>query len=136
MPRSCGTIAGPAALSGLLLLGSVLTLVCAPPAAGQTGPAAAPIAQIGPVSQETFRARVRGELAEWRGKMRAFDGRADVAGDRTVGAPQVGLRRAWNKTEAAGRGVEYASAQDWDKMKASYEAASQELAVAWQKAWP
>jgi hypothetical protein len=75
-------------------------------------------------------------LAEWRGKMRAFDGRADVAGDRTVGAPQVGLRRAWNKTEAAGRGVEYASAQDWDKMKASYEAASQELAVAWQKAWP
>ncbi len=135
--RSPGDIAVVAALS-LLLLGGALIVLSAVPASGQSRPADEPIALSagtagGTEAQDTFRGRVRDELADWQGKMNAFERRTKANGKLYGEAASSHLRAAWANTEAQGRKVQAATARDWDRAKASYQTASHELALAWDK---
>jgi hypothetical protein len=130
-----GHMTAAAAASGLVL-GGLLTFASALPAAGQPAPTAPQVEQATPSGQATFSARVRNELADWRGKMDSLDQRVDATGHRTADAAGVSLRAAWIRTEDAGQKVQTASAQDWDSVKASYESASHELALEWDKLAP
>ncbi len=102
-----------------------------PPAAQPT-----PVVQSASAGQESFRAHVRNDLAAWRGKMDAFETRAAASGHRAADAADAGLRAAWTRVEVAGQKVQAASARDWDGVKASYETASHDLGVAWDRIVP
>ena len=133
MPRKLGNIATRTGLSVLLLTGLILAL--AAQAARQQSAAGAPVTQANDAAagRETFRARVRNELADWQIKMDAFEKRAGASGETHADKAEERLRKAWNRAEVEGGKVQTATAQDWDGVKASYQTASHKLAVAWGK---
>lgn len=88
--------------------------------------------QAGP--EDSFRLRVRGEMAEWRRKMQAFDEKTEAQTRRYTNTAETRLRAAWDDTEVEARNVQNATALEWERTKRAYEAASHRMAVAWDKA--
>ncbi len=78
----------------------------------------------------------RGEVKEWRQKMRDFSDSAQTKATEANKAAVDDLTRAWTRTEAAPRRLENAGAADWRGAKASYKAASQKLVLVWHKVSP
>jgi hypothetical protein len=123
---------------GLFALTSALMLAGPAPAAGQGSASDDEVIQTsitrdaaGP--QDTYRSRVRGEMAEWRRKMQAFEDRSETNGKRRAEAAEIRLRAAWNDTEVEARHVQVATARGWERATRSYEAASRRMAAAWDK---
>ncbi len=115
------------------------TMPAALPAMAQTGPVrddaviqtSASVVASNP--QETYRARVRAELIEWRRKMQTFDQKVETGSERRLDAAEVRLRAAWDDVEVEGRNVDSASARGWGQAKAAYERAARRMASAWDK---
>ena len=137
--------AGPAQMVMLAMtmaaaIGLVL-IAAAQPAAGQPRAASgtnelAVVTIPAPVpsdAHETFRSRVRDEMADWRRKMQAFDDNTEAHGKRVTKAAETRLRSAWDDTEVEARNLEVATTRDWDRTKRSFEAASHQIAAAWDK---
>ena len=91
-----------------------------------------PERQDGP--EDSFRLRVRDEMAEWRRKMQAFDEKTEAQSRRHINSAESRLRDAWDDTEVEARNVQTATERDWARTKRAYEAASHRMAVAWDKA--
>ncbi len=91
----------------------------------------APGPEAGP--QDSFRGRVRDEMADWRRKMQAFDEKMETGGHRHIDAAEKRVRDAWDETEVEARNVQTATALDWTGTKRAYEAASHRMAMAWDK---
>lgn len=133
--RVAATLAG----LGVLAIGS--GLLAPIPASAQVTTGSTPAeaaAQSSPsreavASHETFRVRVSSEIAEWRLKMHDFDTKAEARTKHQASAAEAKLRKAWDDTEAEARYVQAANAQDWDRAKRAYEAASHRMAAAWAK---
>ena len=137
MPGSHVEVAAATALT-VVLLGGLLTLSAMSSAAGQASRTGTSVVQPAAASdaadnQETFRARVRNELAEWRVKMQGFNKRTQADGKRHADAAETRLRKAWNKTKVEASRVQSATERDWEGVKASYDTAARELAAAWDK---
>jgi hypothetical protein len=125
-----------AALSVLVLAGMLLAIN--PSAAAQPPPVDQAVIQTsasGEVAdtQETYRSRVRDEMAEWRLKMQAFDNKTEASGKRQASAAETKLRSAWDSTEVEARNLQAASGHDWERAKKSYETAAAALRTAWGK---
>ena len=88
--------------------------------------------------QESYRARVRDEMADWRQKMQAFDEKMETRSKGHIDAAERRLRAAWDDTEVEARNVQTgtatATAKVWERTKRAYEAASHRMAMAWDKA--
>ena len=120
---------------------SLVLIAAAQPASGQPRAASGtndlPVVTVpAPVpsdAHETFRSRVRDEMADWRRKMQAFDDDTEAHGKRVTKAAETRLRSAWDDTEVEARNLEVATARDWDRTKRSFEAASHRMAAAWDK---
>jgi len=91
-----------------------------------------PERQAGP--EDTFRLRVRDEMADWRRKMQAFDEKTEAQSQRHINSAEIRLHAAWDDTEVEARNVQTATERDWARTKLAYEAASHRMAVAWEKA--
>jgi hypothetical protein len=78
----------------------------------------------------------RGEVQEWRQKMRDFGDGAQTRATEANKEAMDDLTRAWTRTEAASHRLESAGAADWQSAKASYKTASQKLVLAWHKVSP
>jgi hypothetical protein len=123
-------------LSFLVLAGILLAM--SPSAAAQSRLTGQPVIEtIAPgetgSTQETYRARVRDEMAEWRAKMQAFDIQAEASGKRQAIAAEVGLHSAWHSTEIEARNLQAATELNWEHTKKSYETASAGLRTAWNR---
>lgn len=88
--------------------------------------------QAGP--EDSFRLRVRDEMADWRRKMQAFDEKTEAQTRHHMNSAEIRLRAAWDNTEIEARNVQSATVQDWARTKRAYEAAEHRMAVAWDKA--
>ncbi len=84
-------------------------------------------------SEDSFRLRVRDEIADWRRKMQAFDEKTEAHSQRRIDAAETRLRAAWDDTEVEARNVQTATERDWTRTKRAYEAASHRMALAWDK---
>ena len=125
-----------AAAIGLVLIAAAQPATGQPPVASGT-PNEKPVATA-PVpapfdAHETYRSRVRDELAEWRRKMQAFDEKMEAQGKRVAKATETQLRSAWDDIEVEARNVQEATARGWDRTKRSFEAASHRMAAAWER---
>jgi hypothetical protein len=145
MSKAGAAIAGPAHPALVMTLLMMLTFVpnaraqprlpddTAGQTAGQTArQTVVPERQTGP--EDSFRLRVRDEMAEWRRKMRTFDEAVETSTRRHANAAEARLRTAWDDTEVEARNVQAATASDWDRTKRAYEAASHRMALAWDTA--
>lgn len=122
---------------GFLVLAGIL-LAMSPSAVAQLRPAEQPVIQTtapgeSGSTQETYRARVRDEMAEWRAKMRAFDIKAEANGKRQASAAEARLHSAWRSTAIEARNLQATTGRGWEHAKKSYETASAELRTAWSK---
>jgi anaerobic glycerol-3-phosphate dehydrogenase len=115
-----------------------LVLMAALPAAGRSARSVdSNVLALNSASDRgTYIQMARGEVQEWRQKMRDF---SDSAQTRATEANKVAvddLTTAWTRTETASRRLESAGTADWQGAKASYQAASQKLVLAWHKVNP
>ena len=135
---------GPIALAAMTMIAAmgILLMAAAQPAAGQPRPASDTQAEkpsaphpaaVPSDAHETYRSRVRDEMAEWRRKMETLDGKAQEGGTRVATAAETRLRAAWDDTEVEARKVDVATARDWDRTKRTFEAASRRMAEAWDR---
>jgi hypothetical protein len=95
-----------------------------------------PAAPQGPavVDRATYKQRAEGEMRDWELKLNAFYGKAKATGERDGTIADEKLKEAWAKTKEADRGLEAAGRDTWDGARNAYEAASGNLASAWQSA--
>jgi hypothetical protein len=75
-------------------------------------------------------------LDEWKHKL---DEGADKAADQTraaTGTAQADLHTAWLKAQAEAQRLSASGADQWDRTKASFERASNDLKDSWNRAYP
>ena len=126
-------------LAAAIVIGPVL-LTGALPAAGQStirpGSGASvptPAGVDAAADRNTYKQKARDEMQEWQRKPHDFETKAAVNGSKVGDAAKMDLNEAWARTKAASRQLETASVEGWDSAKTSFEAASRELAVAWDR---
>ncbi len=115
-----------------------LVLMAALPAAGQSARSvdSNALALNSANDRGTYILMARGEVQEWRQKIRDFSASAQTKATKANELAVDDLIRAWTRTEAASRRLENAGAADWQGAKASYTAASLKLVLAWHKVSP
>jgi hypothetical protein len=130
-------------LTTSIIIGSFILIGTLPAGAGQSAlvlPSGAPIrlAASGDSSadRDTYAQKARDEIQEWQRKIHAFSKKAAAKGEEAGYVAENDLNKAWAKTEAASRKLQTASTEGWESAKTSYEKASRELAVAWDKIRP
>jgi hypothetical protein len=124
-------------LAASVMAGS-LVLMAALPAAGQSARLVDSNASVRDSGSErgTYIQRVRSEVKEWRRKLHGFSASARARATEANKVVADNLTTAWTLTEAASRRLQNAGADDWPSAKASYNAASQKLTLAWHKVSP
>ena len=123
-------------LAAAIVIGPLL-LIGAPPAAAQStvppGSGAA-IRTAAPVDtaadRDNYRQKAQGEVQAWQRKLSE---KVAAKGSAADNAAENDLDKAWIKTEAASDRLQSVGAEGWDNAKASFEAASRELAAAWDR---
>jgi len=85
----------------------------------------------------------QGEMDMWERKLHDFNAAVETNATEAQTSASKNLDSAWTETKTAwsqlvhvGLNVGTAGANDWDSAKASFQTASDKLAVAWQKVNP
>jgi len=120
-----------------VMAGSFL-LIAALPAAGQSARSvnSNALALNSASDRDTYIQMARGEVREWQQKMRDFSDGAQTKATEANKVAVDDLTRAWTRTEAASHRLENAGTADWQDAKASYQAESRKLVLAWHKVNP
>ena len=86
--------------------------------------------------KDAYVGSTRGEMAEWRDKIRAGTTRTEAEGGAVSANTKAHLDAAWATTERGWRKLQVQSAEGWDKAKAAYERSTAELRLQWHRAHP
>jgi len=76
------------------------------------------------------------KMQEWKHKLRDLSEKAKASGQSAEASTDKDLQKLWEKTKAASRKLQAASADDWEAARASYETESHNLDEAWKKRFP
>nr|WP_294522899.1 hypothetical protein [uncultured Rhodopila sp.] len=131
MPLICSSgLKGTAsAMLGAAALVWLSPAVLAQPATPDT-PIAAPAAS----QRDTYIVRSEAELDDWQAKLLRFCEEAKVQARSDRAATKADLLAALDKAEAGAFRLQTAGAESWDDARMSYERATGDLEVAWDKA--
>ena len=121
-----------AIVAGPLTLIGVLPAAAGPSTSSDTSMRMAAGSDSTP-DRDTYTQRARDDLQEWQRRVHDFSEKAKTNGQKDAAAAQHDLNEAWTKTEAAAHKLQTASAEEWERAKASYEKASHDLADAWRR---
>jgi hypothetical protein len=132
-------------IAATILIGS-LALVGALPAAAAVGRSAFAVGSGTSLrfaagddttsDRDSYTRKAHSDVVEWQRKLDNFGKRVEASGQATGKAAEKDLNSAWSKTEAASRQLEIAGDDGWDKSKAAFEKASNDLADAWHRNVP
>jgi hypothetical protein len=118
-------------------------LTVASPAAAQSNPASDQGMSVGmsttrdaAAERSSYTEQARDEVRAWDQKLQDFDAKAQARAIEAKADTSKELDSAWSETRAAFSRLETAGEQDWNDAKASFKAASNNLAVAWYKVNP
>jgi hypothetical protein len=125
-----------------------LALAGAAPAAAQSKPdegtsVGAATTHDPAAERNSYTRRAHGEMDMWEQKLHDFNAKVETNATEAQTSASKNLDSAWTETKTAwsqlvtvGENVGTAGANDWDSAKASFQTASDKLAVAWQKVNP
>jgi hypothetical protein len=84
----------------------------------------------------SFTAKAEAEMQEWQKKLDAAATTAKAKGEEGKTEASRDLDAAWAKTKVASKQLKTASAEGWDRARAGFEKAEQNLAAEWHKVYP
>jgi hypothetical protein len=117
------------------LLTAAALLVCLSPALlAQPVPPNTHIVVLAAGQRDTFMMKSEAELDEWQIKLLRFCDEAKVQARAGTAETKADLLAALDKAEAGAFRLQTVGAENWDDATISYERATSELAVAWDKA--
>lgn len=76
------------------------------------------------------------KMQEWKHKLRDFSDKAKASSKDAAVSSDEEIKVLWDKTKAASRRLQAASADEWESARASYESESHNLEEAWKKRHP
>jgi hypothetical protein len=103
-----------------------LLLAGALPAAATSAPDTLQLAADWNGDRDAYMERVRNDMREWERKAHDYGTRAD---DRA----RADLDHAWDRVREESHHLEHADANDWDRVRNSYERAVDELRERWDR---
>ncbi len=118
-------VIGPLLLIGALPAAAQSTM---PPGSGASVQTPAPVDTA--ADRDKYKQKARDEVQAWQRKLSK---KVAARGSAADNAAENDLDKAWIKTEAASDRLQTVGAEGWDSAKASFEAASRELAAAWDR---
>lgn len=86
--------------------------------------------------RDTYTQKARDAVGEWQRKLHDFGANAKIKGQEESNAAWNELNAAWIKADAEQHKLQSASAQGWQSAKTSFEKASHDLQVVWDKIQP
>jgi hypothetical protein len=111
-----------------------------PAAAGQSSSSDTPIqlaaGGASGADRDTYTQKARDVMGEWRRKLHDFSAKAKAKGQEEGNAAGNELKTAWIKADAEQHKLQSASAEGWVSAKTSFEKASHDLKVVWDKIRP
>lgn len=122
--------------AALLASGALPTSAATAPLPG--GPAAlrATLVDDAASDRDSFTAKAEAQMRDWQHKLDDAAQTAKAKGAEGGAAASHALDHAWTKTKEASHQLETASADGWDKAKAEFEKASNDLSAQWHKIYP
>jgi hypothetical protein len=121
----------------------MLAVAGASPAAAQSKPATNQGTSVGmsttrdaAAERNSYTQRAQDEVRVWERKLHDFDGKAEVKATDAKASASKDIDDAWAQTKTAFASLETAGEKDWDNAKASFQTASDKLAVAWKRVNP
>jgi hypothetical protein len=114
---------------------AVAMLFCLSPASlAQPAPPDTQIAVLAAGQRDTYIVKSEAELDEWQVKLLRFCDESKAQARADTAATRNELLTALEKAEAGASRLQTAGAESWDDATISYEKATSELEVAWDKA--
>ncbi len=130
-------------LAASIVIGPLMLLGVPPAVAGQSslafGAGASVQVAAGEASaadKDTYMRKVKAELQEWQRKLHDLGEKAEAEGTEARNTAENDLDRAWTRAEAESRKLLTVGAEGWENARTSFEEASRELAVAWNRFHP
>ena len=116
------------AFAALLLLAGAL-----PAAAQLATPPTDVAAPASNTARDSYLQEAGNKIAVWKQQVSDFNSRAVVTGHQDSVAARQDLNEAWAKTEAAGRDMQAAGADGWERTKGAFESASHAFTAEFDK---
>lgn len=132
------------ALSRKLLTASILAapfFLTAPLSSAIAAPPSNEIVQLAdsevPLNERlSYMHQAQVKMQEWKHKLRDLGDKAKASGKDAKVSTDEDLKKIWERTKAASRKLQAATADDWESARASYETESHNLDESWKKRNP
>ena len=125
------------------LVAATLTLAAASSAVAQSKPGSDQGTSVGMASprdaaaeRDSYTQKAQGEVRIWQQKLHDYDANMRIKATAAEASTSKDLDDAWTETKTAAAKLETAGEKDWESAKASFQRASDKLAVSWHKVDP